>query len=253
MDDKGVLIVTRGGRGIGAAIARLGGARGYNVLVNYVRDASAAEAVASDIRSAGGRAETVQGSVDGSEGVQRIFAAADRMGTLAGLVNNAGGGASTGRVDTATAEAIKAVIALNLTGEVLCAIEAVRRMSTRHGGQGGAIVNISSVSSRHGNAGTNVAYAAAKGGVETFSVGLAQEVLGEGIRVNCIRPGMIDTEALSFDEETKHKIVRRIPIGRIGQPADIAGPAIWLLGDEASQITGTVFSVSGGGWIAPSP
>lgn len=251
--DKGVLIVTGGGRGIGSAIARLGGQRGYAVVVNYVRDQAAAQSVVADIESAGGVARAVQGSVERQDDIDRVFAAADEMGRLAGLVNNAGGGASTGRVDQATAEAINAIIALNLSGEILCSIAAIKRMSTRHGGQGGAIVNISSVSSRHGNAGTNVAYAAAKGGVETFSVGLAQELLGEGIRVNCIRPGMIDTDALSFDDETKRKIVRRIPIGRIGQPEDLAGPAIWLLGEGARHVTGTVFSVSGGGWIAPSP
>ena len=192
--DKGVLIVTGGSRGIGAATARLAAKRGYTVVVNYATSAEAAQAVCADIHAQGGAATAVRGDVSLEADIDHIFAAADRMGSLAGLVNNAGAIDVAARADAFDLARITRIFAVNTLGTILCSGRAVRRMSTRHGGKGGGIVNITSAAAKLGAPGTYVDYAAAKGAVDSFTVGLALEVASEGIRVNGVRPGIIDTE-----------------------------------------------------------
>ena len=219
-----VLVVTGGSRGIGAATCRLAAARGYGVVVNYAGNVTAAEAVCHDIHAAGGEAVAVRGDVSLAEDVEHIFRAADRMGRLAGLVNNAGIIATARRVDEMTAESVARVLAVNLTGSILSAGAAIRRMSTRHGGKGGAIVNLSSAAAKMGAAGASVDYAASKGAIDTFTVGLALEVAGEGVRVNGVRPGIIDTEfhALGGDPGRVARIGPSLPMGRAGTAEEVA-------------------------------
>jgi NAD(P)-dependent dehydrogenase (short-subunit alcohol dehydrogenase family) len=245
----GVLVVTGASRGIGAATALLGAQRGYRVCVNYVRDARAAEAVADAIRRAGGEAIVVQADVGHEAEVARLFATVDRtLGTVSALVNNAGVLETQCRVEDLDEERLLRILRTNVLGTVLPSREAVRRMSTAHGGQGGAIVNLSSVASRLGSPGEYVDYAASKAAVDTFTRGLALEVAAEGIRVNAVRPGIIETEIHASGGEPGRpaRLASSLPLGRAGRPDEVAEAIVWLLSDAASYVTGTILDVSGG-------
>ena len=248
-----VLIVTGGSRGIGAATARLAASRGYAVIVNYAGNVEAAEAVCADIIHAGGAAQAVRGDVADEADVEHVFAAADRLGTLGGLVNNAGTIASAARVDEMDAARINRLLAVNVTGTLLCSKAAIRRMSTRHGGKGGAIVNLTSAAAKMGAPGTYVDYAASKGAIDTLTIGLALEVATEGIRVNAVRPGIIDTDfhATGGDPERVTRLASSLPMERAGTAGEVANAILWLLSDEASYTTGTTIDVTGGRAITP--
>jgi NAD(P)-dependent dehydrogenase (short-subunit alcohol dehydrogenase family) len=250
---EGVLVVTGGSRGIGAATAMLAAARGYAVVVNYAGNVEAAEQVGHAIRERGGRAVAVRGDVSDEADVEHIFAAADRLGILTGLVNNAGIIGQTSRVEELDAARINRILQVNVTGSFLCAKAAVKRMSTRHGGKGGAIVNISSGASKLGAPNTYVDYAAAKGAIDSFTIGLALEVAGDGIRVNAVRPGIIGTEihASGGDAERAARMAPNLPMPRAGTADEVAAAILWLLSDEASYTTGTTIAVSGGRAIVP--
>ncbi|MGF1629226.1 MAG: SDR family oxidoreductase [Kiloniellaceae bacterium] len=246
---SGTLLVTGGGRGIGAAVAHLGAARGYAVCVNYLRDAKAAEAVVAEITGAGGRALALQADVAREDEVERLFASLDgALPPLTALVNNAGLAGRVSRLEDAPAETIRQVMELNVLGSIWCARAAVRRMARRYGGRGGAIVNISSGAATIGSPGEYVWYAASKGAVDSFTLGLAKENAGEGIRVNAVAPGFVRTEihAASGMPDRLEKIAPTMPIGRAAEPMEIAEAVIWLLSDAASYTTGAVLRVAGG-------
>lgn len=252
MNDR-VLVVTGGSRGIGAATARLAAERGYAVIVNYAGNVAAAEQVCADIHHAGGKAVAVRGDVSDEADVAHIFAAADRMGTLAALVNNAGIITGAHRVDEMESADLARLFAINITGSILCAKAAIRRMSTRHGGKGGGIVNVTSGAAKLGAPGQYVDYATSKGAIDTFTVGLAVEVAGEGIRVNAVRPGIIETEfhASGGDPDRASRLGPTLPMGRSGTADECARAILWLLSDEASYSTGTTIAVTGGRAITP--
>jgi NAD(P)-dependent dehydrogenase (short-subunit alcohol dehydrogenase family) len=253
MADNGVLVVTGGSRGIGAATAVLAAARGYRVVVNYAGNVAAAEAVCATIHAAGGTAVAVRGDVADPADVAHIFAAADRLGPLSGLVNNAGIVAPKARVDEMDAARLARMFAVNITGSFLCACEAIRRMSTRHGGQGGGIVNLSSAASILGGSNIFVDYGASKGAIDTFTVGLALEVAAEGIRVNAVRPGIIDTE-IHADSGVPDRVATMgpgLPMGRAGTAEEVAEAILWLLSPQSSYSTGAIIAVSGGRGIVP--
>jgi NAD(P)-dependent dehydrogenase (short-subunit alcohol dehydrogenase family) len=245
---RGTLIVTGGGRGIGAATAALGAQRGYAVCVNYLRDVAAATKVVATIEAAGGRALAVQADVASEGDVARLFDRAQELGPLAALVNNAGILERQARLDEMTADRLARVFATNITGAFLCAREAVRRMSTRRGGRGGAIVNISSIAARLGAPGEYIDYAASKGAIDTLTIGLAREVAEEGIRVNAVRPGVIRTDMHASGGEPGRvdRVKSAIPMKRGGEPEEVARAILWLLSDESSYTTGTFIDVSGG-------
>jgi NAD(P)-dependent dehydrogenase (short-subunit alcohol dehydrogenase family) len=238
------MIVTGGGRGIGAATARLAAERGYAVCINYRKDADVAETLAREIK-----AIAIQGDVASEADVVRLFRTVDdKLGRVSVLVNNAGIVDRATRVEQMSAERIQRMLAVNVTGSFLCAREAVKRMSTRHGGEGGAIVNVSSVAARLGGPGEYVDYAASKGAIDTFTIGLAKEVGPEGIRVNAVRPGVIRTEihVTSGDPGRVERIGRSAPLERPGEPEEIARVIVWLASDEASYITGALLDIAGG-------
>lgn len=240
----GVMIVTGGGRGIGAATARLAAQRGYAVCVSYLKDAGSARALAGEIKGL-----AIQGDVASEADVVRLFEETDRkLGKVTALVNNAGIVDRGARVEQIGPERLARMFAVNVTGSFLCAREAIKRMSKRHGGAGGAIVNVSSVASRLGGAGEYVDYAASKGAIDTFTIGLAKEVGPEGIRVNAVRPGVIRTEIheVSGDPARVDRIGALAPLQRAGEPEEIARTILWLLSDEASYLTGALIDVSGG-------
>ena len=240
----GVMIVTGGGRGIGAATARLAAQRGYAVCVSYLKDAGSARALAGEIKGL-----AIQGDVASEADVVRLFEETDRkLGKVTALVNNAGIVDRGARVEQIGPERLARMFAVNVTGSFLCAREAIKRMSKRHGGAGGAIVNVSSVASRLGGAGEYVDYAASKGAIDTFTIGLAKEVGPEGIRVNAVRPGVIRTEIheVSGDPARVDRIGALAPLQRAGEPEEIARAILWLLSDEASYLTGALIDVSGG-------
>ena len=244
-----VILITGGSRGIGAATARLAAERGYAVAVNYRRDRAAAEAVVEAVERAGGRAVAVAADVAVEDEVVRMFAAVDaELGPLTALVNNAGILETQMRVEAMDAARLQRVFAVNVIGSFLCAREAVRRMSTRHGGRGGAIVNVSSGASRLGSPGEYVDYAASKGAIDTLTIGLAREVAEEGIRVNAVRPGFIYTgiHASGGDPGRVDRVKDLVPMKRGGQPAEVAAAILWLLSEEASFTTGTFIDVTGG-------
>jgi NAD(P)-dependent dehydrogenase (short-subunit alcohol dehydrogenase family) len=244
-----VAIVTGGSRGIGAATARLLASRGYAVCVNYLGNRTAADTVVASIRASGGTAVAVQADVGVEADVLRLFAACDaELGRLRALVNNAGILERQGRVDAMDAGRLQRVLTANVVGSFLCAREAVRRMSTKWGGQGGAIVNLSSVAARTGAPGEYVDYAAAKGAIDTFTVGLAQEVAQEGIRVNAVRPGFIytDIHASGGEPNRVDRVKAFVPMRRGGTADEVAQAIVWLLSDEASFTTGVCLDVAGG-------
>jgi len=244
-----VLIVTGASRGIGAATARLGAARGYAVAVNYSRDRDGAEAVATEIEAQGGRAAAVQADVSDEGQVQALFDTVEAaLGPVAALVNNAGFSGPVGRLDGASAETIRRVVEVNYLGTVWCCREAVRRMSTRNGGAGGAIVNLSSGAASLGSPGAYVWYAGAKGAVDSFTLGLAKEVAKECIRVNAVAPGFVHTR-IHADSGMPRRLEEgapKEPLGRAGQPEEIAEPVLWLLSPAASFTTGAILRVAGG-------
>jgi NAD(P)-dependent dehydrogenase (short-subunit alcohol dehydrogenase family) len=244
-----IVFVTGGSRGIGAATCRLAAQRGYDVAVNYVRDEPAARSVVADVEASGGRAIAVQGDVAEKADVARIFAETDRrLGRLTHLVNNAGVTGRSGRVDDADPAMIRRVVELNVIGTILCSQAATRRMSTRHGGAGGAIVNLSSAAATLGMANEYAWYAAAKGAIDSFTVGLARELAREGVRVNAVAPGLIETEihAASGDAGRIARLAPNIPAGRAGSADEVAETILFLLSDAASYVTGSVLRVSGG-------
>ena len=240
------MIVTGGGRGIGAATARLAAKAGYAVCVNYLRDRSSAEKMVSEI---GGKSIAVAADVAAEADVVRLFDTVDRkLGRVTALVNNAGIVDRASRVESISAARLARMFAINVIGSFLCAREAVKRMSTRHGGAGGAIVNVSSIAAKLGGPGEYVDYAASKGAIDTFTIGLAKEVGAEGIRVNAVRPGIIRTEihAASGDPARLERIGATAPLGRPGEPEEVARAILWLLSDAASYVTGAILDVSGG-------
>lgn len=243
------LLVTGGSRGIGAAAAVLAAQRGWDVAINYTRDAAAAERVAAQVRAAGRRALVIQADVAEEAEVLAMFAAVDReFGALRGLVNNAGVVDLPARVDEMSLQRLQRMFAINLTGSFLCAREAVRRMSSKHGGAGGVIVNLSSAAARLGSPGQYVDYAASKAGIDILTLGLAREVATEGIRVNAVRPGIIDTEihASGGLPDRARQVAPMVPMQRAGSAEEVAQAIVWLLSDEASYTTGTVLDVTGG-------
>jgi NAD(P)-dependent dehydrogenase (short-subunit alcohol dehydrogenase family) len=243
------MIVTGGSRGIGAATARLAALAGYDVCINYVRDTGAAERVAADVRAAGRRALVVQADVAREADVERMFQATDReLGRVSALVNNAAiPGEGRRRVESLQADKVNALLAANVTGSIICAREAIRRMSTKHGGAGGAIVNVSSLASRLGAAGLWVDYAASKGAIDSFTIGLAQEVAEEGIRVNAVRPGLIDTDIhlLSGIPDRLARSAKLIPMKRAGTAEEAAQAILWLASPAASYVSGAILDVGG--------
>ncbi len=246
---SGVVIVTGGSRGIGAATAILAAERGWAVCVNYHRDAASARQVVDRITAGGGRAVAVQGDVAREADVVRMFdTARDGLGTVTALVNNAGILEHHMRLDQMEVGRLERVFTTNIVGAFLCAREAVRRMSTRHGGPGGAIVNVSSMASRLGSPNEYIDYAASKGAVDTMTIGLAREVAEERIRVNAVRPGVIYTEihASGGEPGRVERVKAAVPMKRGGEPEEVARAILWLLSDEASYSTGTFIDVSGG-------
>ena len=244
-----VLLITGGSRGIGAATARLAASQGYAVAVNYSANSLAADEVVQQIRAQGGTAITVQADVADEAQVQAMFEKVDaQLGRLSALVNNAGVVDVTARVDQMTLARWKRMFDINVMGSMLCAREAVRRMSTRHGGPGGAIVNISSVASTLGAPGQYVDYAAAKGAIDAFTIGLGREVVLEGIRVNAVRPGIIDTEihASGGQPDRVRQLAPMLPMQRPGTAQEVAQAIVWLLSDASSYTTASILDVTGG-------
>jgi NAD(P)-dependent dehydrogenase (short-subunit alcohol dehydrogenase family) len=241
----GIMVVTGGSRGLGAAIAELAAERGYDVGITYRQDAASANSVLKAIKDRGRRAVAIKADAGDENDVKRTFEEVDRsLGRVTALVNNAGTSGRKGRVDELDGAEILAILATNVCGPLLCSREAIRRMSLRHGGSGGAIVNISSVAARLGAPGRNVHYAASKGAVNSMTVGLARELGSEGIRVNAVIPGMIDTE--SQDKKRMAEIAPTVPIPRAGNPLEVANTVLWLASAEASYVTGALVDVTGG-------
>lgn len=244
-----VVIVTGGGRGIGAAVSRLAAARGQTVVINYATGAAEAELVRDEIVAAGGTAVAVAGDVADEDDVRRLFDAAAELGELDGVVANAGiTGNTPGRLDEQDARVVRRVLDVNVVGVFLCAREAVRRMSTRYGGRGGAIVTVSSTAAGRGSPGEWVHYAASKAAVESLTHGLALEVAAEGIRVNAVAPGLVATglhAAAGMPDRLERK-APLIPMLRAGRPEEIAEGILWLLSPAASFVTGVVLPISGG-------
>ena len=248
MTDK-VAVITGGSRGIGRATALAAAARGFEIVVGYASNQAAANEVVALIEAKNGKAIAVKCDAAEESDILKLFEAADRFGALGALVNNGGiVGKSSVRVDEMSAERIQRVMAVNVTGSILCAREAVKRMSTKHGGKGGVIVNVSSVAAKLGGANTYVDYAASKGAIDSFTIGLGQEVAGEGIRVAGIRPGLIDTEihASGGEPDRAHRLAHMVPMKRVGQAEEIANAIVWLMSDEASYVTSAILDVSGG-------
>ena len=245
---SGVLFVTGGSRGIGAAAAVLAARHGFDVAVNYHKDERAAGAIVEAVRGQGVRGLAVRGDVSVEADVVRMFEAVDTFGPLASLVNNAGITGGFSRVADLKADVVQRMIAVNVTGAMLCAREAVRRLSTVWGGNGGSIINVSSIAARLGGAGEWVHYAASKGAIQSFTVGLAREIAGEGVRVNAVAAGIVDTElhAAAGDPHRAKRTGATVPIGRAATAHEIAEAIIWLASPESSYVTGTILEAGGG-------
>jgi NAD(P)-dependent dehydrogenase (short-subunit alcohol dehydrogenase family) len=246
---KRVLLITGGSRGIGAATALLAAQDGWAVAVNYANNQAAANQVVQTIAQAGGQAIAVQGDVADEAQIVRMFATVDQqLGPVTGLVNNAGVVDVTARVEDMSWQRLERMMRINVLGSFACAKEAIRRMSTRHGGQGGVIVNLSSVAARLGAPAQYVDYAASKGAIDTFTVGLAKELATENIRVNAVRPGVIDTDihASGGLPNRARDLAPQIPMQRPGTAEETAQAIVWLLSDKASYVTGTCLDVTGG-------
>ena len=246
---KPVILITGGSRGIGAATALLAASQGYAVCISYLRNRAAADAVVSAILRTGGKALAVAADVAIEADVVRLFEAVDStFGPLTALVNNAGILEHHMRLDQMDAARLTRVLATNVTGSFMCAREAVRRMSTAHGGHGGAIVNVSSAASRLGSPGEYIDYAASKAAIDTMTLGLAKEVAAEGIRVNAVRPGVIYTEihASGGEPDRVNRVKSNVPMQRGGNPDEVAQAILWLLSDHASYTTGSFIDVAGG-------
>jgi NAD(P)-dependent dehydrogenase (short-subunit alcohol dehydrogenase family) len=244
-----VILITGASRGIGAATAILASERGYKVAVNYLKDESAAHRIVDAIKSASGQAVAIQADVSQESDVKQMFQEVDaKLGPLSALVNNAGILERQSRVEAMNADRINRVLATNVTGSFLCAREAVRRMCTKHGGQGGAIVNVSSMAAKLGAPNEYVDYAASKAAIDAFTIGLAHEVAAEGIRVNAVRPGVIytDIHASGGEPDRIERVKHAVPLKRGGQPEEVARAILWLLSDEASYTTGGFIDVAGG-------
>jgi NAD(P)-dependent dehydrogenase (short-subunit alcohol dehydrogenase family) len=246
---SGVAIITGSGRGIGAATAKLAAARGYAVCVNYLKNEQSADAVVAAIRAGGGRAIMVRADTANENEVIKLFERVDlELGPVTALVNNAGITGRAGRLDSFDAAAIRRVLEVNVTGTIFCSQQAVRRMSTRNGGAGGAIVNLSSLAATLGGADRWIPYAAAKGAINSFTIGLAKEVAAEGIRVNAISPGLIDTEihAEAGIGDRLQKVIPMVPMGRLGTAEECAEAILWLMSGEAAYMTGGILPLTGG-------
>lgn len=248
MNEK-IVLITGGGRGIGAACALLAAKQGYKVCINYRADGDAASKIVATIERSGGTALAIQADISDESAIERMFKLVDeQFGRLNALINNAGILSHQMRVDQMDAARINRIMATNVTGSFVCAREAVMRMSTKHGGIGGSIVNISSRAAVLGSAGEYVDYAASKAAVDALTTGLSKEVAGEGIRVNCVRPGLIHTtmHASGGEPGRVNRLECSVPMKRGGEPIEVANAALWLLSDEASYATGTFIDVSGG-------
>ena len=248
MSDK-VMLITGASRGIGAATARLAAARGFAVAVNYMTSQAAAEDLVETIAAAGGRALAIHGNVAVESDVKRLFEVIDsELGALAVLINNAGILETAMRLDVMSADRWRRVLATNVIGSFLCARQAVRRMSTRHGGGGGTIVNVASAASRLGGPNEFIDYAASKGAVDAMTVGLAKEVAREGIRVNAVRPGLIvtDIHASTGQPDRVERLQDSVPTGRAGTPEEVAEAILWLASEHSTYVTGAILDVSAG-------
>ncbi|MGE8392884.1 SDR family oxidoreductase [Pseudomonas sp. BIGb0427] len=244
-----VIVITGASRGIGAATARLAARAGYRICINYLRDDEAAQRVLAEVRELGAEAIAVKADVSVEDEIVQLFQRVDaELGPVTALVNNAGTIGHQSRVEEVSEFRLLKLMKTNVVGPMLCAKHALQRMSTRHGGQGGSIVNVSSVAARLGSPNEYVDYAASKGALDTFTVGLAKEVAGEGVRVNAVRPGYIFTDfhALSGDPQRVSKLEPGIPMGRGGQAEEVAEAILWLLSDQASYSTGSFLDLGGG-------
>lgn len=249
MDSKGTVLVTGASRGIGAACVRLLARDGYDVAINYARSADAADALAQEVRAAGRRAITVKADVGVEAEVISMFRALDsEMPPLAGLVNNAGILFAKARLDEMGPDRINDTLRVNVTGSFMCAREAIRRMSTKYGGNGGSIVNLSSAAARIGSPNEFIDYAASKGAIDAMTLGLSKEVGGEGIRVNAVRPGLIHTDihASSGQPDRIERLQQFVPMGRGGSAEEVAEAVVWLISPAASYVTGALVDVAGG-------
>jgi NAD(P)-dependent dehydrogenase (short-subunit alcohol dehydrogenase family) len=246
--NMGTMIITGGSRGIGAATARLAAWHGYSVAVNYVHGADAAEKVAAGIRQDGGSAAAIHADVAEESAVTQLFAEAEKLGPLSVLVNNAGITGGFARAAEVSGDMLTRLFATNVVGAMVCAREAVLRLSTRYGGSGGSIINISSQAAVIGGAGEWAHYAATKGAINTFTIGLAREVASEGIRVNAVSPGLIDTDlhAAAGAPDRAKRLAPGIPLGRPGAAEEVARAVLWLASASASYVTGAILPVSGG-------
>jgi NAD(P)-dependent dehydrogenase (short-subunit alcohol dehydrogenase family) len=245
----GTLMVTGGSRGIGAAVCRLAAKAGYSVAVNYYANEAAAKTLVQEIQSCGGQAAEIQADIGKEADILRLFETAEaKLGPLCGLVNNAAITGGFARVDSVEAEVLERLFAVNVTGAILCAREAVKRLSTARGGKGGAIVNISSRAAKLGSSGEWVHYAMSKGAIDSLTVGLAREVAKEGIRVNAVAPGLVQTDIHeeAGDANRPLRLAPTIPMGRAGTPEEIAEGVVWLLSPAASYVTGAILDMSGG-------
>jgi NAD(P)-dependent dehydrogenase (short-subunit alcohol dehydrogenase family) len=241
-------MITGGGRGIGAATARLLAERGHDLVLGYLQDRDAAEGVRAEAQAAGVRAVTVRADVARDDDLDGLFAAATGIGGLTGLVNNAGLTAHIGDLADTPVATIEHVVGVNLLGAILCARRAAQVMSTARGGRGGTIINVSSAAATLGSAHEYVHYAAAKAGVDALTLGLAKELADQGVRVNGVAPGLVETaiHSAAGDPDRLTRVVNRVPVGRVGQPNEVAAAIAWLLGPESSYITGATLRVAGG-------
>jgi NAD(P)-dependent dehydrogenase (short-subunit alcohol dehydrogenase family) len=246
--EKKILLITGGSRGIGAATARLAARQGYDVAINYVGNEKAADEVVADIEKSNARGIAIQGDMANEADIKKMFEAVDKFGKLTHLVNNAGIIGSSSKFADAPADMMRRVVDVNVTGAMIVAREAVRRLSTAHGGKGGAIVNLGSMATYIGAPGEFVWYAASKGAIDALTIGLSKELAGEGVRVNAVAPGLIDTEihASGGQPDRIARMRSAIPMGREGTADEVAESILYLLSDQASYVTGTVLRISGG-------